>query len=456
MKGNTRTGVLFILILVLYGAAAQENSRQSLSAPISGPLTFEAAWERMAAVHPSLQSLMIDRAAALRELESRASWIPGISAGAGISRNSNLISGFIDPGEDGWNEKDLWTLRGSLDLRFNIKPELPLEEQVKALQLEQAVFQTESRMRDLQTSLKKLFHQILEGEKTLEVQEQAVALTRARLEQIETQYNQGLRSDLDLLAARIAAARDLPALQKARTDQEKRLITLRDYLGLPGEAEIILLPPPAEPEAKPLPPATLEGDLENSDSVRSARIQLDLARLNRELTSRNLRGPSLGLTMDMSLGASASLGDLTDPASLGSRNLRDGLNLGISFTLPLDSRIRGSSADNTLARLDGEIEKKRLNFQEALSSARGKLKALMLDLDLSKANLEVHELNVSLQEQNYQKVQEGFETGRASLLDLDNSRQELLKARLTRDNERMNQTLLLIDLERLTGFDLLP
>jgi len=455
MKRINRTGKLFFLILILSGTAVQESSGQDMPPYSTGPLTLEAAWERMAAVHPALQSLMIDRAAALRELESRASWIPGISAGAGVSRNSNLISGLIDP-DTPWNEKDLWTLRGSLDLRFSLKAGLSLEEQVKTLQLEQAVFQIESRMRDLQASLKKLYHQILEGEKTIAVQEQAMTLTRARLEQIETQYNQGLRSDLDLLAARIAAARDLPALQKARADQEKRLITLRDYLDLPGDAEIRVIPPPERPAVPPLAPATLEGGLEYSDAVRSVRIPLDLARLNREVTARNLRGPSLGLTMDMSLGASVPLGALTDPATLGLGNLRDSLNLGLSFTLPLDSRIKGSSADNTLARLDGEIEKRKLSLDEARSAARGKLKTLLLDLELSEANREVHELNVSLQEQNHQKVRENFETGRASLLDLDNSRQELLKARLTRDNERLNQTLLLIDLERLTGVNLLP
>ena len=457
MKRLSPLTVLICLVLAIFTAPAEEGGSRTTEAPGAAPLTFtlEQAWRKMAEVNPGLQSLMIDQAAALRERNSRAAWIPGISAGAGVGRNSRLIGGFVDP-EAEWSEAELWSIRGSVDLRFSLKPRSSLEERIKDLQWEQTVFQGELRQRDLYTSLKKLYHQILGGQKTIEVQEQAAALTRTRLEQIETQYNQGLRSDLDLLTARIAAARDLPALQKARTDQEKRWITLRQYLDLPADTEIRLAPGAGLYEPDLTSPSVGDMNLENSDAVRSARIQLELAKLNRELTARNLQGLSPGMNLDMSLGASAGLADLADPASLGSGNLRDSMNLSFSLTLPLDSRISGSSADITLARLDGEIEKRKLNLREARSADSGKFQALILDWELSEANLEVHELNVSLQEQNYQKVRENFDTGRASLLDLDNSRQELLKARLTRDNEILNRTLLLIDLERLTGGSGLP
>jgi hypothetical protein len=117
MKRFSPIPLVVYLVLAIFTIPAEEEGNKATETLGAAPITFtlEQAWQRMAEVNPGLQSLMIDRAAALRERDSRADWIPGISAGAGIARNSRLIGGFVDP-EAEWNEPELWSVRGSVDL----------------------------------------------------------------------------------------------------------------------------------------------------------------------------------------------------------------------------------------------------------------------------------------------------------------------------------------------------
>ena len=439
MKHRFASLQLLILILSAPLPAAAE-------APL--PLDLPGVLERAEGESGALRNLDIDQAAALRRQESMARWIPGITAGAGISRTSPLLSSLTDP--DGFgNEPDHWSLRGSVavDLSLDLTKKPGLADQIRLLETRQAVLRRDTAVADLRNSVARLYFQILAGADTIAVQEAALDLADSRLSQIQTQYEQGRRSDLELLSARIAAARGLPALQKARTDQEKRLLSLRQYLGLEPDQEVTLLP------AEPLPDSELPGRelmlarLEESDSVLSARLQLSLAEKNRDLSRKNLLGPSVSL----SLGWSTSLESGLDPAGWSTDDWSDRLGLGLSFSLPLDSRISGSADQETLTGAEEGIRKLETTLEESRKTARARLLNLLLDLDLSRENIRIDELSVTLQEQNFAKVRENFESGRTPLLDLNDSRQELLAARLTLENEKLNYRLLLLDLERLTG-----
>lgn len=179
------------------------------------------------------------------------------------------------------------------------------------------------------------------------------------------------------------------------------------------------------------------------------RLQWEQARVNRDLTERNLLGPTLGL----SLGWSSSINPLFASESWSSREWSDSLGLGLSLSIPLEGRITGSGDDLTLAALGDTIEKWELTLEETLGRVERELRSLMLDLELSRSNIEVSELNVTLQENNFEKLRESFENGRTSLLDLDDSRQELQEARLALENERLNRRLLMIEWGRITGQD---
>ncbi|MBI9102607.1 MAG: TolC family protein [Spirochaetales bacterium] len=422
-----------------------------LTAGESVSITLEKAWEMMEENNPELRNLILDQEILIRESGNRKDWIPGISAGAGLSRSSPLISWVTNPDNADLSEGDNWSLRGSVDLRFNINPNLSLEDQAEALELKILLLQYQAKVRDLRASLQKLYYQIITGYNTILLQEESIALARNRLEQIETQYNRGLRSDLELLTAKIALAGDLPALEKAKIDQEKKLITLRQYLGLEPGAPVELVSDPmaglddlAEDEVSV---DKLKLQILEREDLQIAKLQIELAEINQELSAKKVFGPSFGA----SLGWSSGINPLFDPDSWTADDWRDSLSLGFSVSLPLDGHIEGSADDLSLARIEDKLEEMKLSLEESYAEAEGKLAYLLLDIELSGFNIEASELNITLQEQNFKKIQDNFESGRSSLLELNNSRQELRKVRLSLENEKLNRRLLLIDLARMQG-----
>ncbi|MBI9099027.1 MAG: TolC family protein, partial [Spirochaetaceae bacterium] len=186
MKLIKTMAILFIIsnTPVIY---PQESILPTLS------IDFEEAWQKMEKSHPVLRSLMIDQAAAVREVESLSHMIPGISFSASLSRSAPLISSFTNPSNEGRTEREYWSLRGGFDMRLSLKPTVSIENQIKALQLSLILLQRESRIRDLRADLQKLFYQIDAGDKTINLQERILNLTNTRLEQIEAQYKKGLR-----------------------------------------------------------------------------------------------------------------------------------------------------------------------------------------------------------------------------------------------------------------------
>lgn len=441
MKKVTLVIMVFVFLISCTCVSAQDNNQDVII------VSLESAWEMMEKHNIELQLLLIDQEILLREAENKKYWIPGINAGASLSRNSPLISWVTNPQNTDLNEVENWSMRGSVDLRLNLNFNISLEDKIEVIELSILMLQRQSRIEDLKVSLQKLYYQILTGFNTIELQEQSLALAQIRLEQIEIQYKQGLRSDLELLTAKIAAAKDLPTLEKARVEQEKRLITFLEYIGLsPGTTiELRDYPAPSTDLNLKLDTMTLQNLI--NENLQTAELQIKLAEINKELASNNLFAPSLNLN----LGWSTGINPLFDPASWSFNDWNDSLGFGLSFSVPISSHIEGSEGKLSLQKQEDNINKMKLSLVETREDIKKQYQFLILDFELSRSNIKVSELNVTLQEQNFRKIQVNFDSGRSSLLDLNDSRQELRVAKLSLENEKLNQRLILIDLERLTG-----
>ncbi len=433
--------VLFLFIFNSLPAIAQEAEA------LSQPITLEDAWLQMEKKSPVLRILLIDQEATLRDINSKEYLIPGIGISSSISRTSPLISSISNHENENTPEGDNWSLRGGFDLRLSIKTNLKLEDQIKVIQYNMLLLQKEIKIRDLRAGLKKLYYQISAGEKTIQLQERILGLSQSRFEQIELLYNKGLRSEFEVLNARISVARDQPSLKKAHIDQEKRFILFRELLGLKPHQEVNLIYPSDNDSDINLDPNQQYFDLGNNEEYKMELMQLELARKNRELLKKSQKSPSLGLT----LGWSTSLNPLFNSETWTADDWRDSMGLGFSFSLPLDSLIKGSKGQTDLLKLDDVIKKVEINLEDSERKMFDSILSLLLDLDFSKSNVTVNELNIKLQEDNFTKIQTNYENGRTSLQELDNSRQELQKALVTLENEKLNINLLLIEIEKIIG-----
>jgi len=438
MKSKVQT-LLFVFFTVT------NLSALDLGAPL--PLSLENAQQQVLEHSPTLFRANLDLEVALRDQNAQLkSWIPGVSASGGVRRSSPLLSALTNPAS-AKPETQLWSLSGSVDLRLNWNLNLSLEEKREALVTQLARLEVQALERSLVSALKKQYYQILGAEASIALQEEGMQLAQTRLEQIQAQFDRGLRSDLELLTAKIAASRDLPVLERAKADQEKRFTTLRQSLGLAPNSPLVLTTP-LDYSRLPLPTweETKDKISAHIDLIR-ATLRHELSQINRELGRASRLGPGLGI----SLGWSSGLNPLLEPKSWSAERWSDNLSLGLSLSVPLDAHWEGTTGNLALQRLDVEVKRTQSNLEEVQTRIPTEIQGLLLDLKVARSQVEWGLLSLNLQEQNYRKVLEGFERGKTPLLDLENARQELQKAKITQESNRLGVYFLFVDLTSRLG-----
>lgn len=402
-------------------------------------LSLDQGWELYQSQNPGLQRFMVDQKSTQEDRDNILKpFLPSANAGAGVSRAGTPV--FTTPTKPPGAEGDLWSYRGSVDLRWNLSPGLFWEKEKEILAAQSATLELTAALQTAKASFLKAYWQIQSQDRYIQFLEDSLKLARQRYDLTLAQYSRGLRSDLEVLAAQIAVTRDEPVLAKARAEQEKRLIALRLQLGFQADTPLTLTTPlPAENPALP----DLHQVLQFRDlhpEVQRASLRLQLQENARALGQLSRLGPSLGV----STGYSGSLAPGATPG--GGATPTDNFSFGLSLSLPLDGHLPGSSANSALGKLDDEVEKQKTLLKEAVTKAEVELRSLILDLQVTQGSLQNLSLSLKLQQQNTQKVQESFEQGKASLGEVDTARQELQKARLALENEGLNLLNLLIDL----------
>lgn len=435
MKKNN---LVFLIIYIIIGGITINAETN-----FDNPLKLETAWELMEKNNPTLRSLLIDQKATLRDINSKDYLIPSISLTSSLSRSSELISSITNPQTT--SEADNWSLSGGLSLKLNLNTALNLENQIKEIEYKILLLDKEIKIRDLRSELITLYYQISAGENTIQLQNRILGLSQSRFEQVEELYSRGLRSSYEVLSAKISVARDQPTLRKAVIDQEKRLITFKELLGVDPTQEINLeYLTNNENNVIFNEELTLFNPIENIEYQINI-LKLKLAQKTRELFLKDQNSPTIGF----SLGWSTSVNPLFDSESWSSDEWEDSIDFGVSFALPLDPKIQGSKGQMDLLRLDDTITKATIILEESKRNIFDNINKLLLDLELSNSNIIMNELNVELQEENFKKLQSNFENGITSLQDLDTSRQSLQEALSSLESEKLNKNLLLTELDNI-------
>lgn len=428
-----------VLFLILgWTAGAQQVTDQ-------GRLTFEQAWELHRKSSPALVRLDLDRRSLRKEAEAwYKAYIPGITAQGDLSRTP-LPLWSPQGGDTPRGEGELWTFRGTLNLSLALNSSLIFTARREALTLDLADLEYETQVRSARLGLKRAWIEYQSQGRNLDILRNSLSLAEARLRIIQAQHERGLKSDLELLAARIAALKDRPGVVKAEADQQRQLLALKSLLDWPPEALLVpqplVLAPPVLPES--LDPADSLAD--SQPEVRKARLRLELAQLALEAGTTSSLGPVVGFSGTYS--SSFTLDPLFLPEKWGEDKGKDALGLGLSVRLPLDPHIPASTGALGREKLAVEVEKARMAVEEAREKAVADIRNLLLDLKVSESALELQSLSYALQEQNYRGLLESYDRGRASLQELDTARQDLLKAGQALEREDMNRLLLLLDLE---------
>jgi outer membrane protein TolC len=380
--------------------------------PLSGEslrLNLEACLEMALENNPDLGISRLDLDTA--RLYSRNSWnvlLPSLSADAGLADSSEFFTGNYDPSR---------TLDSSLDASITLHAGLAATAKGYGLSFEKEQITFEETLRLLISSVEKDFYYLITSASNLEIVKTDWDLSVKNYEQVKSNYDNGMASELSVLQARVSASNQEPIYKQTAAAHEAGMNNFLITIGLEPGTEIIL-------------DGDLETQIRDFDSkelinrylperldIRGLIVDLEILKNTRKKTALTNRTPEVEFSLDWT-------GKKVDEA-----DWYDDLDLEIDITLPLDDWIYGSSTSLSLKSLDNQIIQKQISLDNAYNEAETEILNLINSLNTAADNIRLSALNVELAEESFFLTEESFSQGLAQTLEVDNAQQDLFSAK---------------------------
>lgn len=253
------------------------------------------------------------------------------------------------------------------------------------------------------------------------VQEQALAQSEARLEQVSMMHRAGTASDFDLLTAQVEVENIRPQLIEARNQLALDRNRLKRAVNLPLDIQIVLtdsLERPTELEPPLLEEAHEVAARQRSD-LQAQRVTLDLQR-------QNLLAQRRGALPSFDLFASVTRRGSSERLFPGERDFSQSATAGLAFSLPLfDGRERAGLVQQAEAALDRE----RYRLEELRENVRLEVQQALQNLEATREQVAASESNVARAERALDIAQTRFRNGLSTQVELNDAELAATRAR---------------------------
>jgi len=171
--------------------------------------------------------------------------------------------------------------------------------------------------------------------------------------------------------------------------------------------------------------------------IVAQRQAIERLELNKNITTNNLRSPSLSLSTQWR--GSSGTGGLSAPFT-------DSLSGSLSLSIPIDSWIPGTRQNQNVRAVNAEVEKAKLDLQNTETQAKNQIRSLVSNLNSTWESLEIARLRVSVAERTVDATSIGFRNGTVEFRELEDRRGDLGNARQRFLQEELSYQSLLLDL----------
>jgi outer membrane protein TolC len=406
---------------------------QEASTPIT--LTLDRAVELALENNVDLQKRFIDLSSA--EYAARHLWselFPGISTSLGLRYGTPLFSG------NGFqNSAENLNYTASMGLSFQLNSTLSPAMKIAELAYRTRLSEYENARRVLGIGIGETFYSLLAERETLSLLAATRKLAEQQLEKSRTSFRNGLIGELGYLQSQLSAETALLDFSKAEASYADNLGKFLVILGLDQntpvslEGEITITRLEADPEA------LIREHLPSRPDIISRRQEIERLSLVQRQKIRDGRAPSL------SLGAQWQGGSSTAGGGIGG-DFSDTLSGSLTLNIPLESWIPGTKANQTIRNANTDLEKARLDLKNTENEAMTAIRSLTINLRNSWGNIEISELRVQLAERTYELTEQGFQNGAVEFLVLEDTRNEMTKARQQLLNDRLAYKKMMLEL----------
>lgn len=392
----------------------------------------------------TLKSAQIDLEIARRAKQfAWNSFIPTVSAGAGISR-SNEVSTISIPGlpiqTPEPEEKDHWAFSGSVGVSLNLS--LALIDGIRAIKAnyEAGLITWEQALKQNELNVRKLFYALLLQQENLRIQEESLTNAENRAEQARVNYRNGRIPELEYLQARVTYENLKPKVLSSRLLLRQQLDMFAFVLGMPVGTKISL--------SGEIEPAFLELDVDEliaaylpqNINIRLTQKKLELLRINLGAQRFQIFSPTLSLGWGYQPSISPLDADWV-------RDVNDRGAFSATLAWNISDMLPFSSNFQKMKDTEAQITQLEINLEDLMANTELDIRTKADALDSYRAAIEANAANIVLAQRSYDMTLEAYRNGTRELLDVRDAENQLNTAKLGLINEKYNYMAGVLDLE---------
>lgn len=357
---------------------------------------------------------------------------------------SQLVSSILhtEPQTDFDSEEDRWAVVGKVGVSWAFNMAMVSQIQIAKKQYEAGLISYDTSCTKMEMNIRKLFYGLLIQQENLKINKEGLANAKARYEQAEINYRNGLTPELQVLNSQVTYENKKPSVLKAENQLNQSFDTFAFLLGLPFGTKIEL--------QGDINPKTISVDADSlvkdyvasSNEILSMKKTIEIAKLGLNAKKLSIYTPSLAVNYSyspllMNAGEWYSGDDIYDSGSL---------SLTIAFSDVL-SWLPWSSAYQGIKDLKQQIAQAELGYEQLVNNAEVEIHKLVDNLEVAKVNIKSMEANVALAQKAYSSTLKAFNNGTQEWLSVRESDASLQQARLGLMNEKFNYISAILDLE---------
>ena len=358
---------------------------------------------------------------------SKNAWLPTLSANAG-----EYLGFGQSPSYTGVYVSD-----NSSSASFGASLSLPIFQglnlyntaKADALNLQATEMDQEAARFNLKLSVMAYYMQVLYGKESVEIARKQAELSANQLDKTQQLFESGRIAESDVYESKAQLASDQASLTQAETDLELNLLNLLQVLEIEDSVAFEVGNPEAffalQKEDIGTPQVTIAQALLSQPSMEAARLRLQKGQYDLK-ASRSAWYPSLDFYAGYSNGLYHYFSDNYPNAPIDEQLKRNSrAQLGFSLNIPIfngmKTKYRVKMTELSIADQQLDLENTEKTLRKEIRQAYGNAKAAKQKMDAME-----NSLNAARVAYNY--AQAGFETGKKTLLELNESKIHYYKA----------------------------
>ena len=358
---------------------------------------------------------------------SKSAWLPTLNANAGE------YFGFgQSPSYTGVYVSD-----NSSSSSFGANLSLPLFQglnlynttQANALNLLASEKDHEAAKLNLKVNVMGFYLQVLYGKEQVEIARRQTELSAEQLQKTQQLYENGRIAEADVYESQAQLALDQATLTQAETDLSLRLLTLMQALEIEDSVAFEISSPEAffanQEQEIGTPQATIATALMNQPIMEAARLRLQKSHYDLK-ASKSAWFPSLDFYAGYSNGLYHYFGNNYPNTPIDEQLKRNSrAQLGFTLNIPI---FNGMKTKYRVKMTELSIDDQQLNLENTEKSLRKEIRQAYGNAQAAKQKMEAMENSLEASRVAYEYANAGFEMGKKTLLELNESKTRYYKA----------------------------